>query len=212
MQNALMTPRNLFAVIPAAGWSRRMGQPKLLLPLGAKTVIGRLLEILDRPPILCRAVVVRSKDQELLEEVTKGGGFAVQPELDPPEMRQSVELALAAIRENHSPKPEDGWLLVPADHPVLSAGVVDELIAAWQRATAEILVPTCQNRRGHPTVFSWTLADAVANIPIDQGLNWLVRHSGASVQEIAVEDPAIFTDLDTPEDYERLKRSFPAES
>jgi molybdenum cofactor cytidylyltransferase len=207
-----MGERKLFAVIPAAGRSRRMGQPKLLLPLGEKTVIGRLLEVLDHPPIRCRAVVVRREDHQLLDEVTKGGGFAIQPEFDPPEMRQSVELALAAIREGFSPKPDDGWLLVPADHPVLSGKVIEHLIAAWQSATADILVPTCQNRRGHPTVFSWSLADAVAEIPSDHGLNWLVRHSGASVQEVPVDDPAIFTDLDTPLDYELLKQSFLAQS
>jgi molybdenum cofactor cytidylyltransferase len=207
-----MPERKLFAVIPAAGWSRRMGQPKLLLPLGEKTVIARLLETLDRPQIRCRAVVVRKADEALLQEVAKARGLAIQPEVDPPEMRTSVELALSAIREQYTPRPCDGWLLVPADHPVLSVNVIDQLIAAWQKTSAQILVPTCQNRRGHPTVFSWTLSEEVSQIPADMGLNWLVRHSGAGVQEIPVEDPAIFTDLDTPADYESLQRTFRGQS
>jgi molybdenum cofactor cytidylyltransferase len=207
-----MKQRRLFAVIPAAGLSRRMGQPKLLLPLGNKTVIARLLETLDRPLIRCRAVVIRPNDQALADEVETAGGWAILPDSDPPEMRESVQFALSAIAERYSPQATDGWLLVPADHPVLSLAVIDALVEKWQTTDAEILVPCCQNRRGHPTIFSWRLAEQVPFIPADRGLNWLVRSSGAIVEEVSVDDPAIFTDLDTPADYESLKKSFPAES
>ncbi len=205
-----MAERTLFAVIPAAGHSRRMGRPKLLLPLGEKTVIRRLLETLDRPGIRCRAVVVRQDDQDLIDEVIAAGGWAVRPAVDPPEMRQSVEHALAAIAEKFSPKPEDGWLLVPGDHPVLSASVIDRLLARWQTRSAEVLIPTCQGRRGHPTVFSWKLTEKIPQIPPDRGLNWLVHSLGSAVEEVPVEDPAIFTDLDTPADYDALRKSFGA--
>jgi molybdenum cofactor cytidylyltransferase len=189
-----------------------MGQPKLLLPLAGKTVIARLLETLDRPQIACRAVVVRQDDEALRMEVETSGGWVIAPEHNPREMRQSVEYALSAIRERFSPRPTDGWLLVPADHPVISVDVIDSLMAAWQLTSSQILVPTCQHRRGHPTIFSWELAERVPKIPKESGLNWLARHSGASLEEVPVEDPAIFTDLDTPSDYETLKNSFPTES
>ncbi|HCO25719.1 MAG TPA: hypothetical protein DIT97_22850, partial [Gimesia maris] len=38
-----MTTRRLFAIVPAAGRSRRMGTHKLLLRLGTETVIQRLV-------------------------------------------------------------------------------------------------------------------------------------------------------------------------
>lgn len=189
-----------------------MGQPKLLLPLGGKTVLTRLLDTLDHPEIACRAVVVRQDDEDLRSEVENAGAWAIQPEEDPPEMRESVELALAAIAEKFSPRPEDGWLLVPADHPVLSSSVIDRLISTWQTTSTEVLVPSWQGRRGHPTIFSWELAGEVPLIPPDCGLNWLVRSAGISLQEVSIEDPAIFTDLDTPADYEALKRTFSGES
>lgn len=206
------TPRVVYAIIPAAGLSRRMGQPKLLLPLCGKTVIARLLETLDHPGIACRAVVLRGDDEELRREVANAGAWAIQPEEDPPEMRESVEIALAAIAQRFSPRPQDGWLLVPADHPVLSKAVIDRLIATWQTASSEILVPSWKGRRGHPTIFTWGLAKEVPKIPADQGLNRLVRSSETTCQELAIEDPAIFTDLDTPADYDALQRSFFDES
>ncbi|MBW3539409.1 MAG: nucleotidyltransferase family protein [Planctomycetes bacterium] len=130
------TTGRLFAVIPAAGRSRRMGRPKLLLPLAGETVIARLLAVLDRPEIAARLVVVRPHDDALADEVARSGGTVVRPEVPPPQMRDSVEAALSAIRERWNPQLTDAWLLVPADHPVLSAEVVDALIDCWQRGGA----------------------------------------------------------------------------
>ena len=207
-----MEKRAIYAVVPAAGLSRRMGRPKLLLPLGGKPVIARLIEALNHSEIRTRAVVLRRGDGPLLEAVKAAGAWAIQPEDDPPEMRKSVEIALSAIEEKFSPKPADGWMLVPADHPVLSARVIEQMIEAWQRTTAGILVPVSNGRRGHPTIFSWDLADKVKKIPPNRGLNWLLRSSEWAIEELPIEDEAIFTDLDTPADYEALKRAFEGES
>ena len=207
-----MTKRQIYAVIPAAGLSRRMGRPKLLLPLGENTVLARLLDMLDRPLVRCRAVVLRRSDEDLLSEVQAAGAWAIQPEHDPPEMRESVQSALSAIAQRFHPQSDAGWLLVPADHPVLSVSVIDRMLSAWQNTSAEILIPTCQGRRGHPTIFSWELAPRVPDIPKDCGLNWLVRSSGATIEEVSIDDPAILTDLDTPADYEALKRAFGGQS
>jgi molybdenum cofactor cytidylyltransferase len=199
----------LFAVIPAAGHSRRMGRPKLLLPLGEATVMARLLAALEHPAIAARLVVVRPDDEPLRAEVQRSGGIALQPVQPPPDMRTSVEHALASIQERFAPRPDDGWLLVPADHPVLDRGLVDRVIAEWQTHRPEVLVPTCGGRRGHPTVFRWNLAAAVSGLPSDCGLNQLVRDSGREVLEVELGDPAVLTDLDTPADYKSLAARWP---
>ena len=52
----------LVVIVPAAGHSRRMGQPKLLLPLGDRPVIARLVEAFDHPSVLDVLVVIRPDD------------------------------------------------------------------------------------------------------------------------------------------------------
>lgn len=202
-----MSPQRLFAVVPAAGLSRRMGRAKLLLPLGKTTVIGKLLSVLQRSEITRTVVVLRRNDEPLREAVVAGGAFPLQPEVDPPDMRTSVEYGLAWLHREFQPAPDDGWLLAPADHPLLDAQVLGELIARWQRGDYRILVPTHNGHRGHPTFFRWELAAEVAQIPVDQGLNRLLKDHTADITEFPVASPAVLTDLDTPEDYERLKKS-----
>jgi molybdenum cofactor cytidylyltransferase len=187
-----------------------MGQPKLMLPLGEKPVIRRLLDVLDCPEVIERIVVVRQDDEALAAEVKAAGATVVAPETPPPDMRISVEQALDAIRARHAPAAEDGWLLIPADHPVLDADVLAGLIAAWNCSDAPILLPRCNGRRGHPTFFRWSLADEVAEIPRDKGLNELVRWHEAAVSEVEVDDTSVLLDLDTPADYEALRTRFAA--
>lgn len=196
----------VFAIIPAAGHSRRMGRPKLLLPIGQRTVIGRLLAVLDSPRILERFVVMRQDDSALAHAVRSAEATVIQPTTDPSDMRYSVEAALIEIQNRHAPNADDAWLLIPADYPLIQRQTVETLLDAWTETPAKILIPTHAGRRGHPVIFSWTLAERVPPIPADRGLNALVHESAAYVQEVPVTDPAIRLDMDTPDDYERLQR------
>lgn len=188
-----------------------MGQPKLLLTLAGIPIIERLLTALDRPSITARHVVTRRADEALQTEVSRVGGTLVIPMTDPPDMRTSVALALATIERDFSPGDDDGWLLVPADHPVLDRSLIDVMLAYWNSARPKILVPRCGQRRGHPTMFQWGMSRELRRIPADRGLNWLLREYAADVAELSVESDAAITDLDTPEDYARLQAKWEAD-
>ncbi len=202
----------VFAVVPAAGLSRRMGQPKLTMTLAGRPVIEHLFGALDHPGIDAIVVVFRNADDALSVAIKNCRGpqhaelIAVQPETDPPDMRTSVEIGLAAINERCSPGDDSAWLLIPADHPVLDGDVVRELLTARSHYDADVLVPTYEGERGHPTLFRWPLAGRVAQIPADCGLNWLVRHESVSVDEIEVATDSVLLDLDTPEDFRKLEQ------
>ena len=203
---------SVFAVVPAAGLSRRMGQPKLTMSLAGRPVIEHLLSALDQPGVDAVVIVFRRGDEKLAATLKQTPAqqharvLSVQPETDPPDMRTSVEIGLAAINERFSPGDDSVWLLIPADHPVLDGDVVRELLAAQSQSDADVLVPTHDGERGHPTLFRWPLADRVPQIPTDCGLNWLVRHESVSVDEIEVATDSVLVDLDTPEDFRKLEQ------
>ena len=203
-----MSQSSLVAIIPAAGLSRRMGQPKLLLPWRGDTVIGHLVRELQAANVSQIFVVIRSSDDSLAKAVIKTGATPVLPPVDPPDMRSSVEWGLqAAYGLLDNPIHLDatsGWLLIPADHPIVSHQTIEALRAAWQPGQRQILVPTYSGRRGHPTLFSANFVSDVNQIPLDCGLNWVLKQHAASIIEIPVADPGILVDLDTPEDYQAL--------
>lgn len=183
-----------------------MGRPKLLLPVGGSTVIARVLGVLRRPEIVATVVVSRPADRELQQAVSLAGGVNVVPPSDPLDMRASVERALDWLEGQTEFAAIDGWLLVPADHPLLDRRLLDALLARWAEGNCRILIPTHEGRRGHPVIFHRDFIDAVRRIPPAEGLNWLVREHAAEVTELPWDNPAVLADLDTPEDYARLLR------
>ncbi len=196
-----------FAIIPAAGESRRMGQPKLLLPWGRWTVIEQVLSAWHASDVTQIVAVVHPDDQPLAERCGAGGAIVVRPDEPPAEMKDSIRLGLERAAA-FGPHPDDAWLVAPADLPGLAPGVIDRVLAAYAASLSRpgaprIWVPRCGAKRGHPVLFSWALAAEVSRLAAGEGLNALVdRHD---VGYVEVERTAIADDLDTPEDYERLR-------
>ncbi len=193
--------QRLFALIPAAGRSRRMGSPKLLLPWDGKTVIEQLLIALCRPEIVAVYVVVRPDDVELQSALNRTAAIIVIPDHEPSDMRDSVELGLRAIRKRFNPVDNDGWLLIPADHPLVEPEVLDGLLRRWSIGDCQALIPKFGDRRGHPTLLRWSLAAQVEQLPCDVGINHLLRSSPDLVTEWPTDRESVLADLDTPEDY-----------
>lgn len=185
-----------------------MGRAKLLLPLGTTTVIARLLSVLRHPGIAATVVVLRKNDEPLRAAVDACGAIPLQPAVDPPDMRQSVVEGIAEIERRFSPVDDEGWLLAPADHPLLDPQTIEELVVCWQAENCQILVPSYQGRRGHPTLFRWSLAREIGNLPAGVGLNRLLYDRAEQIRDLPVATPTVLADLDTPEDYERLLRTF----
>ncbi len=202
----------IVALIPAGGRSSRMGQPKLLLPLGRRTVLEHViaaLQAVDIPKIL----VVAAPDLAELATLARASGAEalLLPEATP-DMRATVEHGLRWIEERWAPTERDSWLLVPADHPTLRPDVVEELVKARaQHRHASIFVPTFGGKRGHPVLLGWRHAEMLRAFRAGEGINVYLREQSEAVVEAAVDSAEIHRDLDTPDDYEQLQREFAGE-
>jgi molybdenum cofactor cytidylyltransferase len=198
-----------FAVIPAAGKSERMGRPKLALPLGDRTVLERVVAALREAGVEHVLVVVGPHVPQLAPLAARAGAHVLQLAEQTPEMRATVEAGLRWLEERFRPRPDDRWLLVPADHPTLDPLVVRTLLR--RRAAApdrSIVVPMHEGRRGHPTLIDWKHVAGMRALPAGQGLNAYLRQHAAETLEVPVGSADILSDLDTPEDYERLRQPF----
>jgi molybdenum cofactor cytidylyltransferase len=197
-----------FAVIPAAGHSARMGRPKLALPLGGRTVLERVVSALRDGGVGHVLVVVGPHVPQLAAPAERAGAHVLRLAGETPDMRATVEAGLLWLEERFRPRPDDRWLLVPADHPTLDPLLVRRLLA--ERAAApdrSIVVPTHGGRRGHPALIDWRHVAGMRALLPGQGLNVYLRQQAARTLEVPVESADVLCDLDTPEDYERLRRA-----
>ena len=187
----------------------RMGHPKLALPLAGRTILEHVVGAL-RPAGIADILVVLGPHVAELRPLAEAAGakVVILPEatLD---MRSTVEHGLRWLEERFQPNADDAWLLVPADHPTLRPDVVRQLLLTRQNDPAHsIFIPTFESKRGHPALICWQHVAAMRALPAGQGLNMYLRAHRAETAEIPVNSPEVLLDLDTPEDYERLVRSW----
>ncbi len=140
---------------------------------------------------------------QIIREAERAGGLVVTLTCETTDMRATVEHGLKFLETTSQPAPT-AFLVAPADCPRLSAQVINDLIAASSKSPNNLLVPTYQGKRGHPVLVPWRVVPQIKQLPFDQGLNAIVN-SDPELLEITVDDEGVLDDLDTPEDYERLK-------
>jgi len=193
-----------FAIVPAGGNSTRMGRPKLTLPLGNTTVIGRVVSTLRAGGVERIVVVVGPHVSELIPLAQAAGADVLALSEPTPDMRTTVERGLEWIGKRCCPAMHDWWFLAPADHPAFAASVISNLLSMSDEARRSIIVPTHNGRRGHPALFRWHHAAGINAMPKDVGINSYLHAQANEVLELPVTDAGILANLDTPEDYARL--------
>ncbi len=192
-----------FGIVPAAGRSARMGQPKLLLPWKGTTLMEHVLRQWRASRIDRVIAVAHPEDAKLHALLSNAGAELVIPLAPPPDMKCSVQIALEHLAEFHAPRDTDAWLLAPADLPGISPTVIDALLAAHEPAKPAILRPTCHGQPGHPVLFPWPLSGEVARLAEHAGVNRLLKTN--PVKDLELDAPGMLEDIDTPEDYDRLR-------
>jgi CTP:molybdopterin cytidylyltransferase MocA len=199
----------IFAVVPAGGASTRMGRPKAALPLGGRTVLEHVVAALTEGGVDNVLVVVGAHVPELAPLAEAAGAEVCRLTEPTRDMRATVEHGLLWLEDRHRPRPDDAWLLAPADHPAIDAAAVRQMCEAYEGGPAgTILVPVHGGRRGHPALIAWRHVPAIWASPAGQGIDAYLRRYAAETIEVPVPSAGVLTDLDTPEDYERLRRAW----
>ncbi|MBE3130521.1 MAG: nucleotidyltransferase family protein [Acidobacteria bacterium] len=193
----------IWAVILAAGESRRMGTQKLLLPFGETTVVGAVVGTALTSRVDRVLVVLGADKDDVREELEPLGiDFAVNDNFAEG-MLSSVQTGLRAL-----PADAEAAVVMLGDQPFLPARVVDAVVAAFRRSGMGIVVPVHRGRRGHPVLVGLKYRDEVLSLDPADGLRRLMHAHAEDIFEAEVEDANILRDMDVPEDYEGVKPTF----
>ena len=193
-----------FAVVPAAGRSVRMKQPKLLLPWNGRTVMDQILSVWTSSCIEHVAVVVRRDDAKLQAVVQKWPVHVVCPETDPADMKASVLAGLQFLANRFAPGERDGCLIAPADLPRMNLSVIQRIAAAHDGQ--RVVVPCFGERSGHPVLLPWWKTNELARLSESEGINRLLDSGDPVHLSFAADE--YFSDIDTPADYNAALDAF----
>lgn len=206
-----MSEARIWAIVPAAGAGRRMGQPKQCLPYGTSTLIGAVVQELLTAKIAGIVVVTRSeieKEMRLPPDPRVLIAYNGQPDS---EMIDSIRIGLNELdglqlaetsADCTTPHSTDGVLVVPADHPEINAPTYVRCMEAFFQHPGSIIVAVHAGRKGHPIIFPFEMRHHVQALP--SGLNGLLDKYEHTVKRIELNDPGVLRDIDTPEQYKQL--------
>ena len=187
------------AVVLAAGLSRRMGQTKLLMPVGGRAIVRYVVE-----SVLAGGVdsvwVVTGPDVEPIEAAL--AGLEVQIVVNPaPEEGQasSVRAGIAAL-----PAGVDAALIALGDQPALAPAIIPALLAARRTSAKLIVAPRYRDGQGNPVLFKREVFPELLCLTGDQGARPIIQKEPARVEWVELDLP-MPPDVDTPGDYEKIR-------
>jgi len=192
---------NISAVILAAGKSIRMGQPKMLMPWGNTTVLGKVIETIQQAGMEDILVVTGGARNEV-ENVAEKHNARVTHNKDYAngEMLESIQLGLQGQKAK-----SEAALICLGDQPQIEEGSVRKVCAAFRQNASRIVVPSYQMRRGHPWLIARELWGDVLKLRSPESMRDFLNTHKDNIFYVEHDSPSILQDLDTPADYLKYK-------
>jgi molybdenum cofactor cytidylyltransferase len=184
------------ALLLAAGESRRMGSPKQLLPWHGKPLIAYQVDQLRAAGADDVVVVVGHAVAEIGPVARAAGGRVVVN----PDYRSG---RASSVRAGAQAMPDDTLAVVVlnVDQP-RTAGVIRRVLDAHLAGGFLITTPEQGGRRGHPIVVSGLLLPELRAVDEESdGLRAVVRRHAERRQIVAIDDPSIHLEFNTPDEY-----------
>ncbi len=187
----------IWAVVLAAGRSRRMGAQKLLLPYGGSTIVEAVVRAALEAS-LQGAIVVLGADEERVRAnlAPCAVTFAVNEDWERG-MFSSVRAGFEAL-----PEKATAAVVMLGDQPFVKPETIDELVARYRETRRGVVLPVHGGRRGHPVLIDTKFKSEILSLGPEATLRDIVRTHTDEVLEVEIDDPDILRDIDTPEDYE----------
>jgi molybdenum cofactor cytidylyltransferase len=189
--------RFVTGLVLAAGGSRRLGEPKQLLPYGSGTLLDHALETARASGFDQLIVALGGSSGTVRGKVDLSGADVVEN----PDFGEGCSSSIAAGLSAIDPDSEL-MVLMLGDQPGVTPAIVRALIAVCDEDTA-LAACLYDGGRGHPLAFGKALFGDLRELHGDKAVWKLMERRSGEVVEARVPGP-IPRDVDTRADYEAV--------
>jgi len=186
----------IWAIVLAAGESRRMKVPKLLLAYQDKTIIEKVIENVTNSEVGRTLVVVGCNKDEIWGAIGDLPVSCCYNEEYKMGMLSSVKAGFRSL-----PGAFEAVLVFAGDQPMISPEAINIVIKAYRQSGKGIVIPVYQKKRGHPLLINCKYREEIEKLEAHEGLRGLAEKFPEDVLEVEVNLPGILVDIDTPEEY-----------
>lgn len=188
--------KEIWAIILAAGESKRMGSPKMLLKFDGITMIEKVMNNVRMSDVGNVIVVLGSGYEGIKELVEKTSFRHCYNEYFRDGMLSSVKCGFRNLSGD-----VDAAMVFQGDQPFITPAVTNSLIKAYRSSDMGIVIPVYGNKRGHPLLVDCKYRNDIERLDSGMGLRELARRFSDDVLEVPSDEPGILKDFDTYGDY-----------
>ncbi len=192
-------------IILAAGTSTRLGQPKQLLRLKGKYILERVLDAALNSTLDKIVLVLGDAHQKILHVLGEKLQHAkLQVEINPHYQKgqsQSLRVGLSKIKDDFA-----AVMFLLGDQPMLNSATINILLERFWAAGKDVCVPIYRGKRKTPAIFGRRFYTQLMDIKGDMGARKIIQAHPDRVLTVEIDDPLCFWDIDTPQDFEKLKK------
>jgi molybdenum cofactor cytidylyltransferase len=185
----------LAAAILAAGESKRMGQPKALIPFQGSSFVEHLIAATRHERVGITRVVLGAGAEGIRAQLKIDPAWVVVNGDWPKGQLSSIHAALRSLPLGAT----EGILVCPVDHPLISPHLVADLIAVFDVGGKMIVLPKYRGRRGHPVIFRAGLYGELLAASAEVGARQVVWNHAAEVAEVETDEEGVILNLNDPE-------------
>ena len=196
---------NISCILLAAGESKRMGKPKLLLNLGNSNVINITINNYLKSEIFEIIVVLGNEAKKIEDSISaqdKRIKFVVNKNYREG-MSTSIKSGVLAAS-----KQSEAFLIALGDQPLISHKIIFRLIDRYLSSNAGIVTVMHQSIRGHPVIISKKYLQEILALTGDIGARDLLKQHLDDTASIKIESDEEFLDIDKIQDYDKLKKIY----
>lgn len=191
-------------ILLIAGCSSRMGSPKPLLPFGNQSSITLILHQVLRSDLSRVIVVLGYQARKIKKEIFKASPSSKIKIVVNPEFKKGLSTSIAGALSHVEPK-TSGIMFLMGDQPLLTTAVINKLLKIFRTTSAPVVVPLYGQRPGNPVIFRTSLIPELKNLHGDTGGRELIRKYWSEVQTVSIRPQRVGWDMDTWEDYQKIK-------
>lgn len=185
-------------IILAAGLSSRMGQSKLLLDWGDKSVIQQVSEQATNANYQ-DVVVVIGHEKSSVENAVRNLliSVVVNADYETGEMLSSLKVGIRYIQNNLD---VSAVAVMLGDLPLMTTDLHNTMIDA--HISGKITIPTYEGKRGHPIIFDTQFWDDILRLDATSAPREVIQKNHSQAAIINITSDAIYRDIDTPDAYQ----------
>lgn len=193
------------AIVLAAGMSKRMGQPKLLLPFIGKPLFRHCVDAAAAAGLKPIILVGGYRMQELLQHAADLPEIEVIPNEDYESgMASSLRIGMAALTGR-----ADAALVCLADQPLVPGIVMNKIRHHYDLHRKEgirIIRPEYNGTLGHPILFDAELFPEFEHIQGDEGGKSILAKHQSRLRILPFQNAEWGYDVDTADDLAKLEK------